>query len=350
MKQLTMLSFLFAISFTTAFAQYSQPVLKTLDLRAICQGKHSDYAISYKKVKLQEKDLITLDGGFCAEYLKQQYEIQVDPTVQAEADRWKIRLYMSHSFTTYFNSNVAFKSTRYNVTIKDYEWAERSSREFFTPEEWKKPESNMFQMIDEPSNTFTASIEKDGHEFFIQAFHPKFFQAPDQVKYMQGTIDGTWVDGFAPVNKPFDGYDQTPGESELVRNENTHRQMTFEVGYGHRFNLVKGKYGSISYIPSLAVGVMVGNNYSVMIKENEWWEFDGYQDAYGIQGFGGSFTNRIEFNTPKERFGLFYENKFSFYHQHHGFLDGTQKYNLGYMGNSVGMKFMIYNPKNHKKK
>jgi hypothetical protein len=31
-------------------------------------------------------------------------------------------------------------------------------------------------------------------------------------------------------------------------------------------------------------------------------------------------------------------------------MDGTQKYNLGLMGNSIRMKFMIHNPNNRKKK
>jgi hypothetical protein len=95
---------------------------------------------------------------------------------------------------------------------------------------------------------------------------------------------------------------------------------------------------------------MVGSNGTIMIKPGEWWEFDHYQDKYGVQGFGGSITNRIEINSPKERFGIFYENKLSMYQQNHGFMDGTQKYNLKFMGNSFGAKFMLYNPNNHKKK
>ena len=265
-------------------------------------------------------------------------------------DKWKIRFYASHSYTTYFNSDIKFQSSRYNVEIKDYEWAERSSREFFTPAEWKKPGSNPLQMIDEPSNTFTVSLEKNGHEFFLSAFHPKFLQAPDQVKYVKGSIDGTLVDGVVPINKPHDGWDQTPGESELVRNANTHKQMTFEVGYGYRFKLFDTKVGSMSFIPSVGVGVMAGTNRSTVIKPNEWFEFDEYNDTQYIQGFGGSVTNRIEFNTKKEKLGLFYENKLGFYHQHHGFLDGKQTYDLGFMGNSIGIKMMIYNPSMKKKK
>jgi hypothetical protein len=345
-----------------SFNILAQEVTK-LDLTAICQNNGTGIEST--------KEVVIADRGFCAEFLKLESETQVHETINILSrgittpstsncddqiiipivkDQWKFRIYASHSFTTYFNSDISFRSTRYNVDIKDYEWAERSSREFFTPETWKEEGNNPFQMIDEPSNTFTVSMEKNGNEFFLQAFHPKFLQAENQVKYMKGEIDGTPVDGVAPINKPFDGYDQVPGESELVANMNTHRQMTFEAGYGRRFTLLQGKLGSFNYVPSISAGVMVGNNNSIMVKANEWWEFEGHDDKYGVQGFGGSITNRFEFNTPKERFGVFYENKLSGYHQKHGFMDGTQKYNLGFMGNSVGMKFMIYNPKNHKKK
>jgi hypothetical protein len=357
------------------FAQLaSAQDLSPQNLLSICQGKsnpsQAPSSTSLKLVNVENKDLMIIDKGFCQEYLKQQSEIKVSQVAETlekgigqtdlnscppekkigpESDKWKVRFYASHSFTTYFNSDINFQSSRYNVEIKDYEWAERGSREFFTLEEWKKPGSNPFQMIDEPTNTFTVSLEKDGHEFFLSAFHPKFLQANDQVKHIKGTIDGVAVDEVAPINKPFDGYNQSPGESELVRNQNTHKQMTFELGYGHRFTLLDSKIGSLNYVPSIGLGVMVGENVTVMVKEGQWWDFDEYQDKHGIQGFGGSITNRLEFNTPKERFGVFYENKIGYYHQKHGFLDGTQEYNLGFMGNSVGMKFMINNPNNKKK-
>jgi hypothetical protein len=328
------------------------------NLKDLCQGK----------MDVDETAIVVIDSGFCNQYLKLETEDMLSetlalfntipqipatdcrPPLRAKQEKWKLRFYASHSYTTYFNSDMKIQSSRYNVEIKDYEWAERSSREFFTLSEWKKPGSNPLQMIDEPSNTFTVSLEKNGHEFFLSAFHPKFLQASDQVKYVKGSIDGTLVDGYVPLNKPHDGWNQTPGESELVRNANTHKQMTFEIGYGYRFKLFDTEVGSMSFIPSVGVGVMGGANRSTVIKPNEWFEFDEYNDSQYIQGFGGSVTNRIEFNTKKEKVGIFYENKLGFYHQNHGFLDGKQTYNLGFMGNSMGIKLMIYNPSRKKKK
>lgn len=364
------------IALLISFNAFSQSI-NQIDLKAICQGK--DIApgnetpeareASLKMMMLDQKELMVVDKGFCPEFLKQQAEIQVQetistlekglspestkecsepPKIEKYEDKWKIRFYASHSFTTYFNSDITFKSSRYNVEIKDYEWAERSSREFFSPKTFLAEGHNPFQIIDEPTNTFTVSIEKNGNEFFLSAFHPKFYQADNQVKYMKGTIDGTPVDGFAPINKPFDGYNQTPGESELVRNQNTYGEMNFEIGYGRRFKLLDTDFGSISYIPSVGVGVLIGNNYNVMVKEGGWWDFEEHSEGFKLQGVGGSIKNRVEFNTKSERFGLFYENKIAYFHQEHGFFDGTQTYNLGFNSNNIGFKFLINDPKKKK--
>jgi len=259
-------------------------------------------------------------------------------------DKWKLRLYLSHSFTRYYNTDIEFSSSRYNVKIKNYQWIERGSRHYFHSETWAEEGNNPTQIIDEPSNTFALSIERNSHEFFLSVFHPKFLQNPDQVVDMQGTIDGVEVDGIYNINRPFDGYNQSPGEMEIVRNENTHREMIFEIGYGHRFKLRDAKIGNITYVPSMGLGLSFGQNLIVVVKEDDWWNYDKYKQKPEIQGIGGSLTNRIEFNTKKEIFGIFYENKLSYYKQDHGFMDGSQKYNLKLIGNSVGIKFMIYNP------
>jgi len=271
-----------------------------------------------------------------------QYDINTDSKID---DKWTFCFYLSHSFTTYYNTDIKFLSSRYNLEIKNYEWTERGSREFFKYNKLTEQGNNPLQMIDEPSNTFVLSIEKNSHELFLSVFHPKFLQNPDQVVYMQGTIDGLEVDGNYNINRPFDGYNQSPAEMELVRNENTKSEILLEIGYGYRFKLIDDKIGNITYVPSMGLGLSCGKNLVVVIKENEWWEFDKYKQKAEIQGFGGSITNRIEFNTGKGRFGIFYENKLSYYKQNHGFMDGNQKYNLKLIGNSIGVKFMIYSLK-----
>lgn len=256
-------------------------------------------------------------------------------------DKWKFRFYASHSFTTYYDTDIKFRSTRYNVDVKDYTWTERGSRDFFKFEKlFLTKGNNPFQIIDEPSNKFVASLEKNGHKFFLSAFHPKFYQE-DQTKYMKGTIDGVEVDGVYDINKPFDGYNQEPGEMELVRNQNTGGEMIFEVGYGHRFKLLEGKAGNLVYTPSVGVGVTTGSNFTVIIQEGKWWDFNDYKENYRVQGYGGTVSNKIEYTIPSGRFGIFYENNLGFYKQKHGFLDGTQEYDLKFMGNNIGLVFLL---------
>ena len=271
-----------------------------------------------------------------------QYDIDTQNKID---NKWKFKFYLSHSYTTYYNTNIKFSSSRYNIEIKDYQWTERGSREFFQYAKWTEQGNNPLKMIDEPSNTFVLSIEKNGHEIFLSVFHPKFIQNPEQIVYMKGLIDGVEVDGIYNINRPFDGYNQFPGEMEIVRNENTRREMLFEIGYGYRLKLIDSKIGNINYVPCMGLGLSCGQNLIVVVKEEDWWNYDKYKQKPEIQGFGGSLTNRIEFNTKKERFGIFYENKLSYYKQNHGFMDGNQKYDLKLMGNSVGVKFMIYNSK-----
>ena len=67
---------------------------------------------------------------------------------------------------------MKFRSSRYNVDIKDYDWQERSSRTFFNPKTWMVEDNNPLQVIDEPTNKFTLSLEKNGLEIFLSAFHP----------------------------------------------------------------------------------------------------------------------------------------------------------------------------------
>ena len=264
-------------------------------------------------------------------------------------DIWKIRLYGSHSFTTYMPTYMKMRTSRFNIDINDYQWTERSSRHFFLPKTWMEKGHNPFQLFDEPTNTFTLSIEKNGNEFFLSAFHPKFLQN-NQSKLVTGTVDGVAVNSVMDISKPFDGYNQEPGELELGVNQNTHREMIFEIGYGHRFKLLDSKIGSLTYTPSLSVGVSAGQNHSAVIQEGQWWDYDYYDEKFKVQGVGGTVSNRLEYNTPNERIGVFYENRMSLYKQKHGFLDGTQEYDLKFMGNNVGVTFMLYKKKNKIKK
>jgi hypothetical protein len=329
---------------------FSQETSIDLNINQLCEGHDVVAGINKARtVNLNDNKLFVIDEGFCSEYDNMKLETS-DPANKDKKDKWKLRFYASHSFTKYYNTDIKLRSSRYNVDIKNYEWQERSSREFFNPKTWMVEGNNPLQIIDEPTNTFTLSLEKNGHEIFLSAFHPKFLQNTNQTKYMQGTVDGVEVDGIYDINRPFDGYNQSPGEMELVRNQNTHMQMIFEVGYGYRFKLLETKFGSINYSPSILMGLVTGQNYTVVVQEGLWWDFDDYTQKNTIQGYGGSIINKIEFNSKNEKIGLFYQYKAGFYKQDHGFMDGTQTYDLKFTGHQVGLKFMINDPNKKKKK
>ena len=83
------------------------------------------------------------------------------------------------------------------------------------------------------------------------------------------------------------------------------------------------------------------------MQKGKWFDFDSYQAPYEVQGYGGTIRNRLEVNSKSERFGLFYENRYSLYQMDHQFLDGSESYVLRFSGNSAGFKIMIYNPNKH---
>jgi len=266
----------------------------------------------------------------------------------AHGGKWKIRGYASHAFTHYFPSDIRIKTSRYDVTIHDYEWVERGSREYFNPKTWfSSLENSPIRMFDEPSNGYTLAFEKNAHVIFISQFHPKFYQDPDQARHIQGAIDWVAVDHVAPVNADLNGSYQLPGAMRLEENKNTRLQMEFEAGYGYKFNLASSKkFGKIFYVPGISAGVQTGKTASSAIKDGELQEYD---EKYSIQGVGGSIRNKIEWRTPKERFGIFYENKTALYRRKHELLDGTQRFNFCYMASSAGFSFTLYNSARHSK-
>jgi hypothetical protein len=278
-------------------------------------------------------------------------------SINPKDTKWKVKFYAGNASTHYFPSDIRMKTSRYDVTIKDYEWSERSSKEFFNPKTLFSKGHNPAQILDEPTNFYTLAFEKKADIFFVSVFHPKFFEKPDQVKLIQGTVDGVEVYHRAPVNTPFHGYNQWPGEMKLVRNENTYRQMEYEVGYAHKFqlcrkykflpwleNLKAGNFGRLYYIFGASAGVQIGTTYSSAVQKDRYWDFDGYTEKTRVQGFGGSLRNKIEWLSPNGRFGVFVEIKISLYHRKHDLLDGTQVYNLRYTANNLGLTFMLHNP------
>ena len=260
--------------------------------------------------------------------------------VDQDGDKWNIKFYFGYTKTEYFNSDIKLRSTRVNVDIKDFEWKERNSFEFFQAEHLKG-KGNTFRFIDEPTNTFMINLEKGKDVFTLSLFHMKYLMDPNQVKQVNGTIDGVAVDKVMPVREKFDGYNNQPGEMHLWRLENTYRQVNPQIGYGRKIDIVDSKkYGKVSYTPSVQVGLIAGNSYSAYMKVDNYWESDNKEQKWGVKGATFSAGQRLEYE--KGRVAVFMDQKFTTSKIKQTFLDGTATYRLNYMPLTLGVAVRIY--------
>jgi len=253
---------------------------------------------------------------------------------------WKIRFHFGFSRTQYWNTDMHLNSSRVNVLVRDFEFDERTSANYYNPANWTSIDQ-AFKWIDEPTNTFAFSFERDKDVFYFTAFHPKFLKSKDQQKHVTGTIDGVEVDQVMYLNKPFTGYNNVPGEMHLVRFENTHYQMDWQIGYGRKLVIFDGeKSGKLSYTPRVDVGLTSGQNYTVYLKENEYWEYDGFKDRHRVQGVNASIGHRVEYQ--RGRVGLHVDQRMVFSRLNQGFMDGTANFNMQYSPITFGVSFDLY--------
>jgi hypothetical protein len=276
--------------------------------------------------------------------IKKLTQSSVDPIElikkDEDGDTWKIKFYFGFSRTSYRPTDMKLSSSRVNVIVKDFEFDERTSANFYNPFTWTKP-MNALQWIDEPTNTFAFSLEKGKNAFYLTAFHPKFLKKRFQTAHVTGTIDGVAVDKQMPINESFDGYNNQVGEMFLVRFENTHKQMDWQLGYGRRIQFFDTeKKGKLTYIPRVDVGITSGENYTVYTQEGQYWEYDGFRDKHRIQGINVSVGHRLEYE--KNRLTLFVDQKVSGSRLKHGFMDGEASYNMIYSPVTFGVGLNIY--------
>lgn len=260
-----------------------------------------------------------------------------------DGDQWIFRLYFGYTRTKYFNSpEVNLNSTRVNVSIKDFEWKERHSFEFFSLEELSKPGAAL-RFIDEPTNSFGFTMEKNNNVLMLSVFHMKWLFNNQQIKHVSGNIDGTDVNSVMHVTEPFDGYNAQPGEMHLLRLENTYWNINPQVGYGRKIDLIKNKkFGTLSYTPSVQVGLMIGSGYSAFTKEGEYWESDAKSQNISVKGMSFTAGQRLEYE--RKRMGVFVDQKFTSTKITQDFLDGTAKYRLQFMPVTFGISVKINKP------
>jgi hypothetical protein len=273
---------------------------------------------------------------------KKDKELNINPS-KNDDNKWNFKFYFGYNRTKYFDTDMHLKSSRLDVTVKDFSFKERTSSDFYNPKTWESAQ-DAFRWIDEPTNSFILNAENKNNVLYFTAFHPKFLKQDFQEKHVTGTVDGVQVDKVMPINEKFDGYNNQPGEMHLTRFESTHKQMDWQVGYGRNITLLENeKAGKLVYTPSVHVGVTSGKHVDVYVKENEYWDFDNYEDKTRIQGANVGIGNRLMYE--KGKVSVFAENRMNFSHLEHQFMDGKAEYNMKYMNTTFGVGFKLFETK-----
>jgi hypothetical protein len=264
-----------------------------------------------------------------------------------QENKWIFSFHFGFSRTFYDNTDMKLKSSRVDVLIRDFEIDERTSANFYNPQNWESAMDSL-RWIDEPTNHFIITAEKNNHSIILSIFHPKFLKQQYQQKHVTGIVDGVAVDEVMHINEPFDGYNNQLGEMYLVRFENTHLQMAWEVGYGYDIKLFNSsKLGTLSIRPAVFVGMMSGQNLSVYTKPGEYWDYDDGVDKHQIQGM--LLSGQVRLNYRIQNFNLFIDGKYSKASLKHGFFDGTAEYDLSYKAITFGIGY-TFNPRKKKRR
>lgn len=313
------LSFFFLV---LASLSWSKTTTLEVDLMSFCQDP-------LHQTKEAQKVCSTL-------YELQKHEARPIQIIKADSKGNELRFRFSFGFsrTDYAQTDLHLQSPRLNVVIKDYDFHERTSAENYEPKHWNQGgPTDFLKWVDEPTNTFTFTIERKKDVFTITVFHPKFLQEGYMAnKQVTGTVDGVKVDKEMSMQ-----------ELGLSQFKNTHREMSWQIGYGRSFVLYKGKRGraELIYTPQLLGGFMTGKNVSGFEKEE-------FEDRSRIQGSIFSAGHSLEY-----RYGiasLFVNQTFHWAHLNHGFLEGKAKYNLDYSTITFGLGINLYDPARHKKR
>ena len=267
---------------------------------------------------------------------------------EIERNRWNFSFHFGFTRTHYKPSDMRLTSSRMDVLIHDFEFQERTSAGFYNPANWEQFQ-DAFRWIDEPTNSFILTAEKNGHSIILSVFHPKYLKQENQNANVVGTIDGVDVDGFIDLNEKFDGYNNIPGEMYLVRFQNTHLQMEYSIGYGYDLKIIDSeKYGSLSLRPEVFLGIMTGGNLTVYNKPGKYWEYDHFKQPLEVQGI--MYSGGLRVNYEIKNFNFFVEGKASIAHLNHGFMDGRASYNLEYQSLTFGVGYTFKKRKKKKKK
>lgn len=311
------------------FSPYLFAVVHEMDINL---SEHCDEEPKLKGKKLE-----------ACQYFNQLAELKTPPLEikkkDSDGETWKIRFHFGFTRTRYANQDLHLNTSRLKVVVKDFEFEERTSDGFYDSHNWQKPEDSL-RWIDEPTNTFNFSFEKGKNTIYLTMFHPKFLIKKDEVKDVSGTIDGVPVNGPIPLSSPYNGVAE-PGKMYLGYFGNTYMQLDFQIGYGRQFTIHEGEKGVLTWTPRVDVGISTGLNQSS-------YAGDEYKDAFRYQGLNGAVGYKLEYR--KGRLAVFLDQKLTYSHLKHGFLDGTAEYNMKYNQVTIGVGLDLYRSKKKIKK
>lgn len=264
-----------------------------------------------------------------------------------EGNPWKIRLHFGFTRTNIRPTDVTIKSSLVNTTIKGFEFSERTSAQHYDPRTWEHLQ-DAARWIDEPSNTFTLSIENKKNAFYITAFHPKFLKTHYQIT--ETAADGSSSVSYVPAsqhlsNGTAQSYESIPNGQAGIEIQNTHLLMNYQIGYGRKFTVFESKKaGKLTYTPRVDAGVTIGGARSIYIVKNESWI--EHRDPMGVQGINASVGHRLEYQRGKV--SVFADQKYTTSKIKHSFLDGTASYDLDYSTVTLGIGVDVFTPKKKK--
>jgi hypothetical protein len=270
---------------------------------------------------------------------------KIEPIILSKKDNegnsWKLRFHFGFSRTDYAKTDLHIKSDVITVVVKDVEMHERTSAHHYNPATWDHLQEAA-QWIDEPTNTFTFSLEKNKNIFYLTVFHPKYLKS---LVYSKSQVNGETVYNVGPIPESDDFSSQIPDGSNLLYLGNTHMNMNWQVGYGRQFVIFDSKKaGKLSYTIKGDIGISTGKARSVHIIPGQAW--DDYSDDHKIQGLNASIGHRMEYQ--RGRVSLFVDQKTIVSKMHHGFYDGTIDYNLRATPTTFGVGIDLFTKKKRK--
>ena len=257
-----------------------------------------------------------------------------------DGNLWKIRFSFGFSRTHYYPTDINIKSSIINVVIKNVQMYERTSADAYNPATWKTFQ-NGFQWIDEPTNTFTLSLEKKNDVFYLTVFHPKYLKS---LVYSKTDINGQPHYDFQSIDETGDQASQIPAGHELLYLGNTYHDVIWQIGYGHKFEIFNSqKAGKLSYTIRGDAGINTGNARTLHIgADGVTTEFN---EGDKFQGFNASLGHRLEYQ--RGRVSLFVDQKTIYSKVEHGFYDGTANYNLVETPTTFGIGIDLFTKRRH---